>query len=416
MFILKFSTQIFLRAFYHTLGIPCIPQQVLTEKNIFLSLKDTEQQLTDWQLSVTTAFFDRCCPNQPGFSSSVAAITVLPGSRQLARAWSRWYSAAAALRRLRFIRSSIADRLFEKVGNDCDVLNAKPRRVCASQGADSSIVTLSHQGKRNIFKDENGSTRMLVSQLSSLPNEEIASQLHELNDAIETQLLEALEYGPEQTAVYEREYALAAAGCAPTGWGNEIMKYKNMEELLEMECGALEAVKEANDSLREMQSRLASSEALDESDNVKIAVLDRKGSEVKPDNKNNDFFLDDSAGGEELPMKSSKQHTSSLTSRKRCNIAPSLVEQSLNETGPRSRSKIKIISEQISRGALNTSHVGNWNIRELTWKSFGDCLARNFKAIFIDRVKRVFNSFYRESTFAVVTFTNRQGKPARYQY
>jgi hypothetical protein len=46
----------------------------------------------DWQLSVTSAFFDYCVPNQPGFSSSVVAVTILPSAREIATAWKKWYA------------------------------------------------------------------------------------------------------------------------------------------------------------------------------------------------------------------------------------------------------------------------------------------------------------------------------------
>jgi hypothetical protein len=46
----------------------------------------------DWQLSVTSAFFDYCVPNQPGFSSSVAAVTILPSAAEIATAWKKWYA------------------------------------------------------------------------------------------------------------------------------------------------------------------------------------------------------------------------------------------------------------------------------------------------------------------------------------
>lgn len=55
-------------------------------------------------LSSAVDFFDRVVPNQPGYSSSVAAVTILPDVNQLARAWKKWYACARKLRRLRYIR------------------------------------------------------------------------------------------------------------------------------------------------------------------------------------------------------------------------------------------------------------------------------------------------------------------------
>jgi len=67
----------------------------------------TTLSLVDRQLSATVEFFDKCVPNQPGFSSSVAAVTILPDSSQVSHAWGKWYACAGKLRRLRFIRQQI---------------------------------------------------------------------------------------------------------------------------------------------------------------------------------------------------------------------------------------------------------------------------------------------------------------------
>ena len=84
----------------------------------------SRKQAIDWQLAVTAAFFDHCVPNQPGFSSSVAAVTILPAASQITDAWSHWYAAAAKLRRLRFIRKQIAKLQKSGVESDVDTLGA----------------------------------------------------------------------------------------------------------------------------------------------------------------------------------------------------------------------------------------------------------------------------------------------------
>ena len=57
--------------------------------------------------SACVDFFDKIVPNQPGFSSSVIAMTVLPDASQVTQAWTKWYQCAAKLRRLRYIRKRI---------------------------------------------------------------------------------------------------------------------------------------------------------------------------------------------------------------------------------------------------------------------------------------------------------------------
>ena len=52
------------------------------------------------RLNVTAAFFDRCVPRPPGFSSSVAAVTILPDAPDLANAWRKWYKHAVMVRKV----------------------------------------------------------------------------------------------------------------------------------------------------------------------------------------------------------------------------------------------------------------------------------------------------------------------------
>lgn len=76
-------------------GLPSLPKHALstgtsivTNNHSSINKTDYEdsnfvfskREQVDWQLSLTTAFFDHCVPNQPGFSSSIAAVTVIPGT------------------------------------------------------------------------------------------------------------------------------------------------------------------------------------------------------------------------------------------------------------------------------------------------------------------------------------------------
>lgn len=68
------------------------------------------QNRLEWQLNETTKFFDKCVPSQPGFSSSVAAATILPDATKLSHAWQKWYKAASKMRKLCFIKRIIEER------------------------------------------------------------------------------------------------------------------------------------------------------------------------------------------------------------------------------------------------------------------------------------------------------------------
>ena len=90
-------------------NLPSLPQQALMSEDVEAAVGYSKKMSIDWQLALTTTFFDQCVPNQPGFSSSVAAVTILPAATDLGRAWSRWYVAAGKLRRLRYIRKLIGE-------------------------------------------------------------------------------------------------------------------------------------------------------------------------------------------------------------------------------------------------------------------------------------------------------------------
>lgn len=78
-----------------------LPNQITT-----VDMPDSATDLQR-QLVATVNFFDLCVPNQPGFSSSVAAVTILPEPAHVAQAWKKWYYCGKKLRQLRYIRSMI---------------------------------------------------------------------------------------------------------------------------------------------------------------------------------------------------------------------------------------------------------------------------------------------------------------------
>ena len=71
-------------------GLPSLPEQAADSFNAESTIQFSQRESIDWQLSLTTAFFDHCVPNQPGFSSSIAAVTLVPGAMDLSVAWGKW--------------------------------------------------------------------------------------------------------------------------------------------------------------------------------------------------------------------------------------------------------------------------------------------------------------------------------------
>eukprot|EP00586_Coscinodiscus_wailesii_P007726 CAMPEP_0172520824 /NCGR_PEP_ID=MMETSP1066-20121228/292223_1 /TAXON_ID=671091 /ORGANISM="Coscinodiscus wailesii, Strain CCMP2513" /LENGTH=1048 /DNA_ID=CAMNT_0013303637 /DNA_START=568 /DNA_END=3711 /DNA_ORIENTATION=- len=216
-------------------GLPVLPSDCADQEQ----MKSLGKRYgIDWQMLVTAAFFDHCVPNQPGFSSSVAAVTILPAAPALAKAWRRWYKAAAALRRLRFIRSIIADRRSYDIGaGDLSSVADESKDVefdpesCRNLQVDSDDVENQH--------DASSSRDNRLSYFS-----EVFGDMY--NEEVESRLFEMLDYGPEQTAVYSRESAQGAANCCPNGCCEGRVKRSRIDELLAMERDAVAAVHEAN--------------------------------------------------------------------------------------------------------------------------------------------------------------------------
>ncbi|KAL3911206.1 MAG: hypothetical protein SGARI_001753, partial [Bacillariaceae sp.] len=74
------------------------------------SIADDGKNLLERQLDATVQFFDKCVPNQPGFTSSVIAVTIVPDAALVKGAWMKWYACGKKLRRLRYIKHVIAKR------------------------------------------------------------------------------------------------------------------------------------------------------------------------------------------------------------------------------------------------------------------------------------------------------------------
>jgi hypothetical protein len=71
---------------------------------------DDGQSLLERQLDATVSFFDKCIPNQPGFTSSVVAVTIVPDAKRVAKAWMKWYDCGKKFRRLRYIKYMLEKR------------------------------------------------------------------------------------------------------------------------------------------------------------------------------------------------------------------------------------------------------------------------------------------------------------------
>jgi hypothetical protein len=230
-------------------GLPGLPTEAFLQEEELKTVFSRKQSI-DWQLAVTTAFFDHCVPNQPGFSSSVAAITILPAASEITEAWKHWYKAAAKVRRLRFIRKQIAKRRGKK--NDGVAIELKV--------SDDMKKFLNRKekkrGKKNKkrLKKKKSSVYAVSDEKTRYYNEVLGTTD---DPDVEKNLLHSLNLGPEQTAVYSREFAQGAASIAPYGWNESKVRNASLLVLYEMEKYAAIAVHDASQALRKAQEKIA---------------------------------------------------------------------------------------------------------------------------------------------------------------
>jgi len=240
-------------------NLPGLPDEVMDDSHQEDVVTFSRRQSMDWQLCVATSFFDHIVPNQPGFSSSVAAVTVLPTATELATAWRRWYTAAGKLRRLRFIRNIIAQKRQYDIESHDDEHEMSSEISASTRNSTSSAkpsfeFALNAATSSNTYGDDD--------HVMSKEEEEFHRKCREVfgardNVEVEAQFFKALDYGPEQTAIYTRESAQGAAACCPHGCAEERLLTADFQELIDMEKEAVEEVNQANVALLKAQKEAA---------------------------------------------------------------------------------------------------------------------------------------------------------------
>ena len=247
-------------------------------------------------------------PNQPGFSSSVAAVTILPDAPKLARAWRAWYKHVGLLRRLRFVRSLIDKKRYyelDEVGDSdleegwgesdsvgaidsntpmgeaksLDVLFPPDNNSPESEGKAAPAPILEERraslefGASHEVDDHLSADTMNDSKVEAAQMREVQHRINYYKDVFgvnfdaenevtlnDTLLMYALEYGPEQTAVYSREFAQGAAACCPNGCREERLLSYELGELENRMEQITEALKQSFVDLKDAQNSSVESE------------------------------------------------------------------------------------------------------------------------------------------------------------
>ena len=402
-------------------NLPSLPQQaVMTEEDVEAAVGYSKKMSIDWQLALTTTFFDQCVPNQPGFSSSIAAVTILPAASDLGKAWARWYGAAGKLRRLRYIRKLIGElrhydiedqHSSDEEDNVPDTPQKRP--FSKTESRRSSEIYRDSIRKQNYYREVLGSTG---------------------DEEVEANFLLSFDYGPEQFAVYSREFAQSAAACCPNGCGERRLRQARIDELLIMEQEAIAEVQAANEALQKAQTKVVTSKR-ENSDHSASRVASPQQSEFKNLNLSESLETeavlmsrphpitkvrsDGSASLAELveklpqdaaqqnllegvlpfsiePGEGARRRVASSTQSDQWSLVESMVNESLNKAG-----SLRSVQRTLSTGA--------WHMpSSLVIKK----IFNEWRKVFANTTDRVVDTLARESSYAVVTFTSRQAAVA----
>lgn len=403
----------------------------MREEDVEAAVGYSQEISIDWQLALTTTFFDQCVPNQPGFSSSVAAVTILPSAGKMRQAWAKWYTAAAKLRRLRYIRSLIADLRYYDIDVEADSDDEDNTPLPSERSSSHSDKT------RSIYRYSVRKQKYFREVLGSTYDEEV-----------EANYLLSFNFGPEQFAVYSREFAQSAAACCPNGCGERRLRRNRIDELLIMEQEAIAEVQAANTALAEAQNKIAVSRNelssispppsntgspmqtefkmmnLAESHHTEGVLMTRTLADGSVSSANGlasmeptqgsrrDVSDGSSAGhitfsidhGSASKVRSRRHGSNGRPDQVRVSEQWSLVESIVDET----------IKKNIAiRGVTRPPRTGQWkmftSLDLLEWIKLKFQLWRDSAAL---NTSKVVEALARDSTYAVVTFTSRQAAVA----
>ncbi|GKY91495.1 hypothetical protein MPSEU_000121700 [Mayamaea pseudoterrestris] len=502
-------------------GLPSLPVESGEGVDAEEAVNFGRRESMDWQLSLTTTFFDHCVPNMPGYSSSVAAVTILPAASEMTLAWRKWYAAASKLRRLRFVRKQIQikrkqmqlqggsglkqideqDDDEEDEANDdktntmdnCDIhaTNGIIQEEDSEEENDENVYeedslardTGMHprdleKGERIITSSDGSPTTVYTPRpiYMNLANDHKKAYYQQVfgsvadDDTIDYDMYNPWSFGPEQAAVYSREFAQAAAPCCPYGCHQERIEDASLDTLLDLEQDAVEEFHQANLELREMRRRVALADIIaevekeaEEADVEKPAPLDETKEEalkdmslvpgrpapVKRDTSINEISPNLSPARPATATRGRSIETNRMGSNLKLEATMYQQSASFHESSPTSPNNefvdvsnrgrfesdadrvrtvsdaewamvLSIISESTSdakkRAGLRASVAsGRYSLRKPNLKWLKDVVAGTVKEIkgwAKTQSVEAIDTLARHSTYAVVTFTSRQAAVA----
>jgi hypothetical protein len=340
----------------------------------------------------------------------------------------KWYAAASSLRRLRFIREIIQEKVYydipdEDEDDDREVdeeekLDVLERDIASSER--QSTERMSSTRKASILRKKSIDKAIW----NTAKNRDYYQTVLGVDDGAEFM---SYDFGPEQTAVYSREFAQGAANCCPTGCFTDRVRRATIDELREMEKEAILKVHQANLVLDEAQLR-----AIKDRQRLVSSPSQNMKSQDDDDEKFHDAKQDapaDLQNASLVVMMASKLRGRGWKRRK---------EDQQLESSESSDWKIfeSIMRNSVVHGSIRTNPESAWHYEKRIWSLAKRLKGRTSKSVefayeqgaqvssevgaelqsFAGEVHNtVANHLVRETTYAVVTFTSRQAAVAARQ-
>ena len=245
-----------------------------------------------FQLKCVKDCLEDIIPSEPGYSSPIVAVSILPCAVQVGLVWRKWYTTLTHQRRLKYIRDCIHSQMEEvsNLSSQAAGANIAPtkteyktivRRKRDTALADSVYIQGSDENdfvssteksdyKSPTMSSTNSSAQPpTLSHRSSNDRSAGASQYYVRamgtmvdNDTDNGAFLDlkhdTLEFGPEQLAVYSRELAQSASNCCPRGCHEERLPRLSIEELALEEQACLELFQRSKHELEFARTQLFS--------------------------------------------------------------------------------------------------------------------------------------------------------------
>ncbi len=247
---------------------------------------------------------------------------MLPDAPKLALAWKTWYKHCALLRRLRFVRELIAekrhydiDECIENYEEDAYDIDQQPASgPDYPNGNDNGIVENEQApavpvGSQDYLdddypgaelsdrmKDEYDAIQQRINYYSNVFGAEFNDIVLDMEEGSKRDgedpeekyakhatlgiLTQILSYGPEQTAVYSKEFARGASTCCPNGCREEKLSQASLRDLEDLEATLKAVVIESFEKLKVVQK---TNVLRDESDDHHKGIHTEKGDKSTDD-------------------------------------------------------------------------------------------------------------------------------------